>query len=74
MKHHWLPLTLVLPIEAFSQDASVQKVSQSLPRSTPEAQGVSSEGILAFLKEADAKIDTMHSFMLLRHGQVVAEA
>jgi CubicO group peptidase (beta-lactamase class C family) len=45
-----------------------------LPRSTPEAQGVSSEGILAFVETADRQVKTMHSFMLVRHGMVVAEA
>src|SRR4051812_15589553 len=46
----------------------------ALPRSSPEAQGVASEGIRAFVAAANAKVDTMHSFMLLRHGQVIAEA
>jgi CubicO group peptidase (beta-lactamase class C family) len=45
----------------------------ALPRSTPEAQGVSSAGVLAFVEAADTQIDSMNSFMLLRHGQVVAE-
>lgn len=45
-----------------------------LPRSTPEAQGVSSADLAAFLRAADEKVDTMHSFMLVRHGHVVAEA
>src|SRR5262249_24879685 len=43
-----------------------------LPRSNPEAQGVSSAAVLAFVEAAD-KIDSMNSFMLLRHGHVVAE-
>jgi CubicO group peptidase (beta-lactamase class C family) len=43
-----------------------------LPRSSPEGQGVDSAGLLAFIEEAD-KIDSMNSFMLVRHGQVVAE-
>ena len=46
----------------------------SLPRSTPESQGVSSTQIRKFIETADQKINTMHSFMLVRHGQVVAEA
>ena len=46
----------------------------SLPRSTPEACGVSAAGILAFIEEADQQVGTMHSFMLVRHGKVVAEA
>ena len=44
-----------------------------LPRSTPEAQGVSSAGIREFIETADRAVDTMHSFMLVRHGQVIAE-
>lgn len=44
-----------------------------LPRSTPESQGVSSSAILAFIEAADRDIDSLHSFMLLRHGHVVAE-
>lgn len=47
--------------------------SRSLPRSTPERQGISSSDILAFVEAADREIDQMHSFMLVRHGQVVAE-
>ncbi len=46
----------------------------NLPRSTPEAQGVSSTELLEFLEDADTNIDTMNSFMLVRHGHVVAEA
>ena len=44
-----------------------------LARSTPEAQGISSNSILGFIEEAEQKIDALHSFMLVRHGQVVAE-
>ncbi len=44
-----------------------------LPRSTPEAQGISPQAILDFVEAAD-KINTLHSFMILRHGQVIAEA
>ena len=45
-----------------------------LPRSTPEAQGVSSAGVRAYLEAADREVKSMHSFMLVRHGHVVAEA
>jgi CubicO group peptidase (beta-lactamase class C family)/predicted glycoside hydrolase/deacetylase ChbG (UPF0249 family) len=47
--------------------------SRSLPRSAPELQGISSSDILAFIEAADKEIDQMHSFMLVRHGRVVAE-
>ena len=46
--------------------------SLSLPRSSPEAQGIASSGILAFVEAADKTIDAMHSVMVLRHGHVVA--
>src|SRR4051812_24274779 len=47
--------------------------SSALPRSTPEAEGVSSADIRAFVEAADREVNTMHSFMLVRHGRVVAE-
>ncbi len=50
-----------------------QAGENDLPRSTPEAQGLSSSAIIAFVKEADRSTDTMHSVMILRHGCVVAE-
>ncbi len=45
----------------------------SLPRSTPEAQGIPSTSILGFLQSIEDNIHFFHSFMLLRHGFVVAE-
>lgn len=48
--------------------------AQPLPRALPEGQGVSSEGIREFIEAVDKGVDTMHSFMLVRHGHVVAEA
>ena len=47
--------------------------SGSLPRSTPEEQGVSSHALLQFVEEADKKIDVMNSIMIVRHGQVITE-
>ncbi len=48
-------------------------IGMDLPRSRPETQGVSSTAVLTFIEAADRDIDSMHSFMLLRHGHVVAE-
>ncbi|HKQ38621.1 MAG TPA: serine hydrolase [Verrucomicrobiae bacterium] len=45
----------------------------TLPRSTPEAQGVSSAAIREFVAAADRDVNVMNSFMLVRHGQVIAE-
>ena len=47
--------------------------SKALPRSTPEAEGVSSAGIREYVEAADRDIHAMHSFMLVRHGKVIAE-
>lgn len=64
--------SLIMILAGVGSAATAQ--SQSLPRSTPEEQGVSSSAIRAFVTAADAKVKTMHSFMLVRHGHVVAEA
>ncbi|MBS1607056.1 MAG: serine hydrolase [Bacteroidetes bacterium] len=42
-------------------------------RATPESQGVASRSIREFVAAANASGISWHSFMLLRHGQVVAE-
>jgi CubicO group peptidase (beta-lactamase class C family) len=44
-----------------------------LPRSSPEAQGVSSASILAFLDAVQRSKHELHSLMVVRHGQVIAE-
>jgi Beta-lactamase class C and other penicillin binding proteins len=70
MKPNCLSLASAVMISLTSCYSSLAK--QPLPRSTPEAQGVSSEAIQDFVSTVD-KINTLHSFMLVRHGQVVAE-
>ena len=44
-----------------------------LPRSVPEAEGISSNAVMQFLDAAAKSKTEFHSFMLLRHGKVVAE-
>jgi CubicO group peptidase (beta-lactamase class C family) len=44
-----------------------------LPRSKPEEQGIASESILKFIDSIEREQLDIHSFMLLRHGQAVAE-
>jgi len=44
-----------------------------LPYSAPEAQGIGSSAILVFVEAAEREIESLHSFMLLRHGQVLAQ-
>lgn len=51
---------------------NAQKGSE-LPRSTPEQEGVSAQGIVDFLDAAGASKNEFHSVMVLRHGKVIAE-
>ncbi|MDB6078708.1 MAG: Beta-lactamase class [Akkermansiaceae bacterium] len=53
---------------------SQSHAASPLPRSTPEAEGISSRAVLDFVAAADQNINTLHSVMVLRHGKVIAEA
>jgi len=44
-----------------------------LPRRSPESQGIRPSAILAFVNAVESQVRYLHSFMLLRHGVVVAE-
>jgi CubicO group peptidase (beta-lactamase class C family) len=44
-----------------------------LPRGVPERQGVSSAALLELVEALDQRIEGMHSLMIVRHGQVIAE-
>ena len=69
-----MPRLLALALLAGLPVASaVDRPAANLPRSSPEAQGISSSALLAFVNAAEAKIDALHSFMVARHGHVVAE-
>ncbi len=48
-------------------------VGYDLPRVTPESQGIASPAVLQFIEALASQIREIHSFMLLRHGKVVAE-
>ena len=60
-------ILLLLSFSAAAQTGS------SLPRSTPEAEGVSSADILKFINASEKSKNELHSFMILRHGKVIAE-
>lgn len=60
-------LVLFLQLSVIAQKATM------LPRSTPEAEGISSNSIIQFLDAAAKGKTEFHSFMLLRHGKVIAE-
>ncbi|MDG1028964.1 MAG: serine hydrolase [Flavobacteriaceae bacterium] len=46
----------------------------SLQRSTPEAEGLSSEVITSFIGALEQEIDAPHSLMIVKNGKVVTEA
>jgi CubicO group peptidase (beta-lactamase class C family) len=48
-------------------------VENDLQRATPESQGITSAAILQFVEAVESQIHELHSFMLLRHGKVIAE-
>src|SRR3954470_3759144 len=47
--------------------------TNDLQRATPESQGIASSAILQFVEVVESQVHELHSFMLLRHGKVVAE-
>jgi CubicO group peptidase (beta-lactamase class C family) len=64
-----LGLVSAWPIRCAAEEAA----GRSLPRSTPEEQGVSSAAILAFLEAIEKSQHEFHSFMMVRNGHVIAE-
>ena len=44
-----------------------------LEKSTPEAEGISSSAIDAWITACERELDAVHGFVLLRHGKTVAE-
>lgn len=62
--------TILLAIGLF---LSFSVVAQPLPRSKPEAEGVDSKGIIDFVNATRGSKTEFHSFMLVRHDNVVAE-
>ncbi|HEY6974662.1 MAG TPA: serine hydrolase [Chitinophagaceae bacterium] len=64
--------SIVILLLCFHLNVSSQK-TMVLPRSMPEAEGISSDNIIQFLDAAGKSKTEFHSFMLLRHGKVIAE-
>ena len=65
-------LVLLLVVLLSAAHPCLRAENVPLPRSTPEAQGISCNAICDFIHAAD-RINTLHSFMILRHGLVLAE-
>lgn len=47
--------------------------ARAFEAAAPEAEGVSSPGVLAWVEAVERDVDALHSFVLVRHGKVVAE-
>ncbi|HEX2619189.1 MAG TPA: serine hydrolase [Phototrophicaceae bacterium] len=48
-------------------------VNKALQYATPESQGIASSTILKFVEAVERQIHEFHSFILVRHGKIVAE-
>ncbi len=66
-------MSLLRKLVLLLASAALACAAPGLPRSAPEAQGVASTALLGFIAAAEARISSLHSFMLVRHGHVVAE-
>ncbi|HEV7621705.1 MAG TPA: serine hydrolase, partial [Flavisolibacter sp.] len=65
-------IIVVLLFAPFFSSSYSQK-GISLTRSTPEAEGISARVISIFIDSINNSQHEFHSFMLLRHGKVIAE-
>jgi CubicO group peptidase (beta-lactamase class C family) len=73
MRFHRLAAGVVTATLAIAATTSAgTRAAHDLPRSSPERQGVSSAGLLSFVEAVD-RLDSLHGFVLVRHGHVVAE-
>lgn len=63
---------VLIMIAGGCQRSTPAPASLSLPRSTPEAEGVSSEALLTFLDSAAVSRHEFHSIMIVRHGKVIS--
>jgi CubicO group peptidase (beta-lactamase class C family) len=74
LKKNLIQVSLIVMVSTVPVFDLSGQLTDKLPRSTPESEGVSSSGIIDFLNAADtaSKVE-LHSFMFLRHGKVIAE-
>lgn len=68
--HNAIRFLLILGVAS----APATMLADDLLRASPDSQGVDTEKVLEFIDAADKKVNSMHSFMMLRNGKVVAEA
>jgi CubicO group peptidase (beta-lactamase class C family) len=72
-RRHFLGRLTLASVTAWKLPLSAETARAGLPRATPESQGVPASAILDFLDGMAAAKHELHSFMMLRHGHVIAE-
>lgn len=73
MKLKQQTLILILSLFVILSCTVTKTEPGALPRSTPEAEGVSSQSILDFIDAVENSKHELHSFLIVRHGKVIAE-
>ncbi|MDX1907698.1 MAG: serine hydrolase domain-containing protein [Bacteroidia bacterium] len=69
----FLPYLSLWLILVMLRQAGLAQTFVALPRSTPEAEGVSSARLLHLMDTLAASPHEFHSLMIVRHGKVIAE-
>ncbi|WP_395751221.1 serine hydrolase domain-containing protein [Prosthecobacter sp.] len=72
-RRSFLRYTGLAPFSLWIPRSFAEETGYSLARSTPEAEGVAAQGILDFIDAVEREKFELHSFMMLRHGKVLAE-
>ncbi len=69
----WVFILVCLYVTHSCAQYDTTNAREVLPYSTPEAEGVSSAGIIKFLDAVDEGENELHSFVILRHGKIISE-
>lgn len=72
-KTYLIAILILWSFAATKAQGRIEKGQFDFVRSTPEAEGVSSEGIIQFMDAVEAGRNEIHSFVILRHGKIISE-
>ena len=61
-------------ISPYYAQSQLKSNNNNFAYSTPEAEGVSSEGIAQYLDAVEMGDNEIHSLVVLRHGKIISEA
>ncbi len=71
--YSWMAILVISLLLSACSQSPVVGPSMSLPRSSPEREGVYPGSIIRFIDAVAKSQHQFHSFMIVRHGKVVAE-